>query len=718
MKAIITRASSLICIVLPIVAVADGPARDRDIVADEPARDHDIVAEDYFSIGAVTGCAMSPTGRYVAYTETRWDPPADKRNSDIWVVTTDTHETTRLTFDAAGDGSVQWSPDDQWIYFASARTRAGEDKPPHNGKKQVWRIKPDGADLQAVTRIDDGIGAYQLASDAHSLYYTISKEVVDDDPWKDLREEFDTLDYGHGVEEYTQIWRLDLRTWRKKKLIDEKRVISEFAVSRDQRRIAMLTTPTGELITNEGWSRVDIHDTTTDKVRTLPDKQWRADAPSPYGWLLGLAWSDDGRMLSFRCDFDGYPGEVFIAEFSPERHLGTMKLIRPGTETQADGDEVYITGHMEWVSGRRDFCFVAEDHARSRVYRIRNVRAGRHGPSDALTGGDVAVKTFSFNVKGDALAVVMPTLTHPPDVFTLPVTLAAIPHPLTRITKVNPQVDTWKLPTIQTVKWKSKDGTDVEGILELPPNYEPGTPLPTIIELHGGPTAASMLEMRFWIYGRVMFPARGWALLSPNYRGSTGFGDKFLTELVGHKNDRDVADIMAGADWMIEQGIADPDKMAVMGWSNGGYLTNCLIAHTTRFKAASSGAGVFDTVLQWLTEDTPGHVINFNQGFPWDKTEQMQKGSALYHADKIITPTLIHVGENDPRCPPGHSRGLYRALHHYVKVPTELIVYPGEGHGLTTYKHRKAKMQWDIKWFDHHVLGETTDDPETVPAVD
>ncbi len=140
-----------------------------------------------------------------------------------------------------------------------------------------------------------------------------------------------------------------------------------------------------------------------------------------------------------------------------------------------------------------------------------------------------------------------------------------------------------------------------------------------------------------------------------------------------------------------------------MGWSNGGYLTNCLISRTNRFKAASSGAGVFDVVSQWLAEDTPGHVINYQQGFPWNRTEAMRAGSALYNADKITTPTLIHVGEKDARCPPIHSKGLYRALHEYVKVPCELIVYPGAGHGLTTYKHRKAKMEWDLRWFERYV---------------
>jgi dipeptidyl aminopeptidase/acylaminoacyl peptidase len=272
------------------------------------------------------------------------------------------------------------------------------------------------------------------------------------------------------------------------------------------------------------------------------------------------------------------------------------------------------------------------------------------------------------------------------------------------------------LPQIRIVKWTSPDGTPVEGVLELPPDYDGSEPLPFVLELHGGPTASTQYRFRYWIYGRTIFAARGWALLSPNYRGSTGYGDKFLIDLVGNKNNLDVADILSGVDAMIERGIADPERMAVMGWSNGGYLTNAIITKDTRFKAASSGAGVFDTAMQWSIEDTPGHVINFSGGLPWERAEKMLETSPLYEVDKVKTPTIIHVGEKDPRVPQQHSRGLYRALKHYLNVPTELIIYPGAGHGLTKYSHRKAKLDWDLQWFDRHVLDEEETSEPDIPG--
>jgi dipeptidyl aminopeptidase/acylaminoacyl peptidase len=212
------------------------------------------------------------------------------------------------------------------------------------------------------------------------------------------------------------------------------------------------------------------------------------------------------------------------------------------------------------------------------------------------------------------------------------------------------------------------------------------------------------LEPDLWT-GRLFLPARGYAVLCPNYRGSTGYGDKFVTDLVGHENDVEVEDILKGVDALVEQGVADPDRLGVLGWSNGGYLTNCLITRTTRFKAASSGAGILDTVMEWGINDEPAYPMVFKTGLPWDRPEVYRKTSPGYDLGKVRTPTLIHVGGSDERCPPGHSKMLYRALKEYVKVPAELVVYPGEPHGLTKYKNRKAKLEWDLAWFDRYVLG-------------
>ncbi len=663
-------------------AVAAGPA-------------HDIEPDDYFTLGVLSNCAMSPNGKLIAYTESRWDKEADKRNRDIWVVDAKTRDVRRLTFDPKNDGHITWSPDGKHLYFTSGRKRAAEKKPPYDGEKQVWRISPDGGTPFPVTRVKDGILDYELSHDGCSLYYTVANEVVADD-FKEMRETHDHLEYGHGVVEYTQVWKLDLVTWKAEKLVDEDRVIKEFAVSPDGARIAMITTPDGNLISNEGWSRVDIHDAKTGDISILTEEDWRAKHPSPYGWVEGLAWSADNSALAFSISFDGHPSEVFAAEWQAGKATFAM-LERP--------DEVDIANaNLRWRGETRDLCFIGESHGRKRLCALQSVRSGNSKGLTEVTPGDVVVGSFGFDRGGDHFAVTLSTTTHTGDIFLGRVGQTS--ENLRRITNANPQVDAWKLPQISVVRFAGADGDEVEAILELPPDHKPADgPLPMIVEIHGGPTSATMYHFRLWIYGRALMASKGYALLSVNYHGSTGYGRSFMTKLIGRENDIEVEDILKGVDAMVERGIADPEKLGVMGWSNGGYLTNCLITRTDRFSAASSGAGVLDMVIQWGSEDTPGHVINYTEGLPWSKPDAYRHASPVYGLGKVKTPTLIHVGGSDPRCPPAHSKALYRALRFYVDVPTELVVYPGEPHGLTKYKNRKAKMLWDLAWFDRHILG-------------
>ena len=667
--------------------------------AEAAQRDHKIVAADYFGLAHVAQVAISPDGSKVAWAELRWTKGKARRNVDLWVVNTRTRATRRLTFNKSADLHAQWSANSQWIYFASNRKRSGASAP-YAGKRQVFRIRPNGAGLMPITRVSGGIEHFKLTADGKGVVYTTGKKHVAKGPHKSLRGKYGKLSYGRGVSRLTHIWRLDLDTWRTKRLTKKaSRFVRSFDLSPDQTRIVAITVPTRKLIDNEGWSEVALFDVAKQKWTDLDDAQWRKQAPSPFGWLTSPTFAPDGKKLAFRIDFDGYPGELFVVEVKGTRQGKTWKLPRAG--------EITLSGHATWKpgasAGKSELCVKAIRNARHGVYCWAKVHGGKQGKqrrvTDAKSGN---VYAYDLSRNGRDLTLAMSDVTHPPDVFMLPLKGA---KRYKRLTKVNPQVDTWKLPQIEAVRWKSADGSTVEGILELPYGYKKGSgPLPMVVEIHGGPTSATALELRFWIYGRTLFASRGWALLSPNYRGSTGYGDKFLVDLIGHKNDRDVADILSGVDAMVKRGIAKPDKLAVMGWSNGGYLTNCLITTTTRFKAASSGAGVFDTAMQWMIEDTPGHVINYSKGLPWERAAAMTKSSPLYHVHKVKTPTLIHVGQHDPRVPQQHSRGLFRALDQYLKVPTELIVYPGEGHGLTTYAHREAKMAWDIEWFDRWVL--------------
>ncbi len=650
-------------------------------------RTHNIVPEDYFSQVFISGCEASPDGKYTAFMDYRWDKEYDRRSRDIWVVDNKSKETLRLTFDPGNEVSPQWSPDSKRIYFVGHYKQANADEPPYDGSAQVWRINVDGTDLVPVTRIPDGIYDFQLSEDGKSLYYTRTKDHLID-AWKDLRSEYKgKLKFGHGINEVSELWKLDLVSWRHEQLLDPKLHIHSFAVSHDQKYIAIITTEDGKLVSLEGFSDVMIYNTDTENLTTLEDKLWREEAPSPYGWLRGLAWSLNYK-LAFSVDFDGYPAEVLVADLANGAEGANIKrLPRP--------NEISTTGNIRWYPGKDEVAVLGDYKARQHVYSIDV----NDGSSRNLTPGDIVIDGFSFVGNRGDLVVIQSELTYYQDLVLYKKGKSD------RLSRLNPQVDTWKLPQISIFKWVGAEGDTVEGILELPPDYNGEGNLPLLVALHGGPTMSEKYCFLFWIYGRAAYAAKGYAMLSPNYRGSTGYGDKFLTDLIGHENDYDVQDIMAGVDALIEQGIVDPERLAVQGWSNGGLLTNCLIS-TNRFKAASSGAGVLDMTMQLLEEDTPGHVINYMEGLPWEQPEEYQAASPLYSLKPgITTPVLIHVGENDPRVPVTHSLGLHRMLNTYLDVPCELIIYPGAGHNLTKYTHRLAKIKWDHAWFDHYIIG-------------
>ena len=645
-------------------------------------RTHDIQPEDYFTLARISNCKLSPDGKFVVYTERRWEPSINRQNSDLWVVEMNSKQTRRLTLDPAADGSGQWSPDSRYLYFVSNRKQANE-----TAERQVWRIASDGSALQQVTHVEGGIALFELCRDGSALYYTLAKKHIEDE-WKALRTRFENIEYGHGRINATQVWKLDLQTWRSEKIVDDNRVISQLAVSPDQSHVAFISRPDNTLLSNEGWSRVELYDAKTGKVSIITAADWREMHPSPYGWLGSLSWSADGQALAFTVAFDGYPAEIYTAELRADG-IALQMVKRPEMVTLRSGS-------VRWDSGNRDLYFLGQEHARQRLYRLLQVRRGAYREAKELTGGDVVVDAFSM--VGKNLVVIKGGLTHPQDIYRV-----AKPGEYDRLTRVNPQVDAWKLPKISIVQWHGTDGETVEGILELPPDHDGKSPLPMIVQIHGGPTAATMYRFQFSTGGRTLFPSQGYALLSPNYRGSTGYGDKFMIDLIGRENKIEVEDILAGVKAMVDRGVADGSKLGVMGWSNGGFLTNCLITTTDLFAAASSGAGVVDQVIQWGLEDTPGHVINYMAGLPWHKPEAYRASSPLYNLHKVVTPTLIHVGANDERVPAAHARTLYRALQHYLDVDTELVIYPGEGHGLSQYDHRKAKMEWDLAWFDKYL---------------
>ncbi|MCC7083847.1 MAG: S9 family peptidase [Pirellulales bacterium] len=656
-----------------------------------------IEVDDRFTLAGFGDVIISPDGKNVAYSEYRWQESTDDRKADLWVVPAVGGAPQRLTFDRSNYGTLRWSPDGEFLYFVCSKRR-GNEKPPYDGSHQIWRLKLGESEPVAVTSIAGGIDNFELSADGRSIFYTTSKSEYEG-AWAKMREKFAKQKYGTIKQPKTSIYRLDPASWRAAKLIDFDGAVVELASNGDGSRLAMVTGADGTVVTLEGKSYITMLDVASGATQAVPDDLWRERAPSPYGRLNHPTWSADGKSLAFACGYDAFPSEVFIATWT-ERDAAqpkVRKIARPGDVSLAGGVDGGTV--LRWRGTSNTICYLGDDHGRVRVYSVADADTDPQ-PAETLTPGDVCVENFTWDANGRHAAI---NLARPTQMYDL--ALLSDGGKLKQLTEVNPQTKDWALPQVSIFQWKGRDGRPVEGILELPADYKTGDRLPLIVSIHGGPTAMSRYHLALGLNGTSLLASHGYALLLPNYRGSTGYGDSFITELVGHANDIDVDDVLRGVDALVDAGIANQDHMGVCGWSNGGFLTNCIIAKTNRFQAASSGAGIADWTLEWGSNDEPGYATIFFGGPPWKATDQFRRSSPIFDIGNARTPTLIHVGENDPRCPKGNSLMIHRALREHCGVPTELVIYPGEGHGLNGYVSQKAKLNWDLEWFERYVKG-------------
>jgi acylaminoacyl-peptidase len=650
-----------------------------------------VTIDDYFSLGILNEVAISSAAQAVAYTEGRWQESTNDRKTDVWVVPYSGGVPRRITFDRAGYETVRWSNDGKFVYCASSISLAGGP-----ASRQIVRVAADGSGTVPVSRVDGGLESYELTTNGNAIIYTTSSE-NDSSDWSALRSRFSKLKYGTRNRARTTFYRLDLTTWRTTRVANYSGSVDAFAISPDEKRIAMVTAPDGAVITMEGQSELTILDLATGNASDLPDDDWRKKAPSAFGKLTSPKWSSDGAALAFAIGFDAYPSEIYVTVWNSSGAPSFRKVCRPGTVSLHGGVDGGMT--LSWKGPSHDLCFLGDDRARQKVYCAKDAPNG--GAVDCEIGGDVVVDTFAWDQKGERCAAVKGMRSRMHDVFLFGPDV----KDGKQLTEINAHTKAWALPTISIVKWKGKDGKPVEGLLELPPDYKPGTPLPTIVNLHGGPTSAWPYNMVFGYLGSVIYASQGYAYFSPNYRGSTGYGDEFITDLVGRQNDVDVSDILSGIDQLIADGVTDKTRIGIAGWSNGGYLTNCLISKTDRFKAASSGAGIVDQTMEWGINDEPAFPLIFSGGTPWQVPDVYRRSSPVFQFGDVRTPTLFHVGENDPRCPRGQSEAAHRALKENLKIETELVIYPSEVHSLSKYESRKAKLTWELAWFDHFLKG-------------
>jgi dipeptidyl aminopeptidase/acylaminoacyl peptidase len=273
-----------------------------------------------------------------------------------------------------------------------------------------------------------------------------------------------------------------------------------------------------------------------------------------------------------------------------------------------------------------------------------------------------------------------------------------------QLTDANPQVRNFALGDEEEISWKSTDGKTVGGILIKPVGYKPGTRYPLIVAIHGGPASADVLGFNGG-YGAQTYAGAGYAVLMPNYRGSTNYGEQHKTDIVGNYFQKGYEDIMTGVDYLIAQGIVDSTKMGVLGWSAGGHWSNWILTHTDRFKAISTGAGTSNWISMYAESDVQrNRQFYLGNKLPYDDFDAYWNQSPLKYIKNAKTPTMIHVVEGDPRVPRPQSEELFMALKR-LGVPTELYVYPGSTHGIPDPRNQLLKSVAEMAWMDYWVRG-------------
>jgi dipeptidyl aminopeptidase/acylaminoacyl peptidase len=275
---------------------------------------------------------------------------------------------------------------------------------------------------------------------------------------------------------------------------------------------------------------------------------------------------------------------------------------------------------------------------------------------------------------------------------------APLVSPAKRLTNLNPKLNDFALSVTEVVQWKAPDGREIEGLLHRPSGSD-GKKLPLIVHVHGGPSGAYTMSFPASMnnYHHIL-TGRGYAVLQPNFRGSTGYGATFQRLNFKDWGKGDFQDIMSGVDAMVERGIADPGRMALQGWSYGGYMCAWSITQTTRFKAASCGAALTNLISMYGTNDIPSTLDDYFGGAPYAEEDAYWQASPMAHVTEVKTPTLILHGQADDRVPLGQAQELYLALRK-LGVPTEFVTYPREPHGFREPNHQIDKIERELAWF-------------------
>ncbi len=636
-----------------------------------PAGDKLMTIEDSLSIRNVGAPQLSPDGNWITYTISEWVKDKNTRVSHIYLTSTAGERTLRLTNGEKGESSPQWSPDGKKIAFLADRDKGN----------QIWAISVDGGEAEKITAEETGVSSFRWAPDGKRIAFVV-RDVPKDKEEREKRkkDKFDTIVVDRDLI-YSHLWTIDLASGSKKRLTEGAFSVSSPDWSPDGRWIAIVTS---KQAAQESQYKDISDDRYTDiQIVASDGGAPRLLTPNP-GADANPRWSPDGSLIAYTATGDpkSWAAKTDLMVISPQG--GSPKNLTGGFMES-------IGGAANWTGDGKTIFFSTGIGVYNYIYTVP--AAG--GEVRQVTKADKLYGQFDVTADAKKAVCLIETDTAPGDIWRLDLATGQE----NQLTFANPQVKDFALGASEVLRWKGADNWDIEGILIKPVGYQDGRRYPLILQIHGGP------------YGRFahnfnsraqIFCAAGYAVLMTNPRGSTGYGNKFTVANVGDWGGKDYQDWMAGVDAVIARGIADPDKLVVMGGSYGGFSTFWTITQTDRFKAAIGHAGISDWYSFHGQSDIPGLMEYGFLGYPWTSTEVYRKSSPMTYVARVKTPLMITHGEEDRRVPIAQAEEYFRALVERG-IETVFVRYPREGHGIQEPNHQIDLVHRQLEWFDRHL---------------